>query len=79
MLLYNPWRRWIDQAKQIRHQPQQLQDDEETGTVVVNEAATSGKDVHQHEEETTIEDQPSRISPTHEAEAHGNIAEDIVL
>ena len=79
MILYKPWRRRIDQARQIRHQPQQLQDDEETGTVIVNESATSGKVVHQHEEETTTEDQPSRISPTHEAEPHGSIAEDIVL
>ena len=79
MILYKPWRRRIDQAREIRHQPQQLHDDEEIGTVVVNEAATSGKDVHQHDEETTIEDQPPSISPTHEAEPHGNIAEDIVL
>ena len=79
MLLYKPWRRRIDQARQIRHQPQQLQDDGETGTVVVNEAATGGKDVRRHEEEYIIEQQSSRRSPTHDAEPTHNIAEDIVL
>ena len=79
MLLYKPWRRRIDQARQIRHQPQQLQDDEETGRVVVNGAATNGKDVRRHEEESIIGDQSSRRSPTDEAEPHRTIAEDIVL
>ena len=79
MLLYKPWRRRIDQARQIRHQPQQLQEDEETGIVMENEVATGGKDVHRHEEDSIIEDQSSRRSPTHEAESHRTIAEDIVL
>ena len=79
MLVYKPWRRRIDQKRQVRHQPQQLQDDEETGTVVVNELATGGKDVRRHEEESIIEDQSSRRSPIHEAEPQRNIAEDIVL
>ena len=79
MLLYKPWRRRIDQRRQIRHQPQQLQDDEETGTVVDNEAATGGKDVRRHEEDSIIGDQASRRSPTHEAEPHRTIAENIVL
>ncbi len=79
MLLYKPWRRRIDQARQIRHQPQQLQEDEETGTVVENEVATGGKDVRRHEEESIIGDQSSRRSPTHETEPQRTIAEDIVL
>ena len=78
MLLYKPWRRRIDQARQIRHQPQQLQTDEETGTVVESEVATGGKDVRRHEEESITGDQSSRKSPT-EAEPHRSIAEYIVL
>ena len=79
MLLYKPWRRRIDQARQIRHQPQQLQEDEETGTVVVDGAATGLKDVRRHEEDSIIGDQSSGRPPTHEAEPHRTIAEDIVL
>ena len=79
MLLYKPWRRRIDHGRQIRHQPQQLQDDEEPGAVIENEAVTGGKDVRRHGEDSIIEDQSSRKSPTHEAEPHRTIAEDIVL
>ena len=55
MLLYKPWRRRIDHGRQIRHQPQQLQDEEETGTVVENEAVTGGKDVRRHEDDSIID------------------------
>ena len=79
MLLYKPWRRRIDHGRQIRHQPQQLQDEEGTGTVVENEAGTGGKDVRRHEDDPIIEDQSSRKSPTHAAEPYRPIAEDIVL
>ena len=79
MLLYKPWRRRVDQARQIRHQPQQLQEDEETGTVVENEVAMGAKDVRRHEEDSIIADHSSRRSPANEAEPQRNIAEDVVL
>ncbi|KAL2040397.1 hypothetical protein N7G274_006840 [Stereocaulon virgatum] len=43
VLLYKPWRRWIDRRRQIQHQPQQLQHDEERGTVTETDAATHPK------------------------------------
>ena len=79
MLLYKPWRRRIDYGRQIRHQPQQLQDEEETRTVVENEPVTGGKDVRRHEDDSIIGDHSTRRSATHEAEPHRAIAEDIVL
>ena len=44
VLLYKPWRRWIDRRRQIRYQPQQLQEDEELGTITETDAATHPKD-----------------------------------
>ena len=79
VLLYKPWRRRTDYGRQIRHQPQQLQDDEKTGTVVENEAVTGGKDVRRPGEDSTIEGQSSGKPPSHEAEPHRTIAGDIVL
>lgn len=79
MLVYKPWRRRIDHRRQIRHQPQRLQDDEKTGTVVESEAVTGGEDFHRHGEDSTIEDQATEKSPAHGAEPHRTIAEDIVL
>ena len=34
VLLYKPWRKRVDRKRQIRHQPQQLQEDEELGAIV---------------------------------------------
>ena len=79
MLLYKPWRRRIDHGREIRHQPQHLQDEEEIGTVVENEAVMGGKDVRRHEDDFIMTDHSTRRSPTHEAEPHRTIAEDIVL
>lgn len=79
MLLYKPWRRRIDRGRQIRHQPQQLQDEEKTGTVVENEAVTGGKDARRHEEDSITEERTLGRSPTHEAEPQRTIAENIVL
>ena len=78
MLLYKPWRRRIDYGRQIRHQPQQLQD-KETGTVVENEAVTGRKDFRRHEDESINEERSLGRSPTHEAEPQQTIAENIVL
>ena len=79
MLLYKPWRRRIDHGRQIRHQPQQLQDDEKPGPIVENEAVTGGKDGRRHAEDPIIEDPSLEASPTHEAEPNRTITENIVL
>ena len=79
VLLYKPWRRRIDRGRQIRHQPQQLQDDEKPGPIVENEAVTGENDGRRDVEDTIIEDQALGTSPTHEAEPKRTIAENIVL
>lgn len=79
VLLYKPWRRRVDHWRHIRHQPQQLQDDETTGTVVENEAVTGGKGDRRHGEDSIIEDQSLGRPPPHETDPHRTITEDIVL
>ncbi|MCJ1465510.1 hypothetical protein MMC07_004128 [Pseudocyphellaria aurata] len=45
VLLYGPWRRRIDRRRQIRHQPQQLQDEDEDGASVhISRASNDGRD-----------------------------------
>jgi hypothetical protein len=44
VLIYKPWRRRIDRRRQIRHQPEQLQEDEELGTISGIEVAADGQE-----------------------------------
>jgi len=41
VLIYKPWRRRVDKMRQIQHQPQQLQEDEELGIIDGNHEASA--------------------------------------